>query len=66
MKQKLKAFNKLHYAEISIKVFEKRRELEAIQLLNLSNTTEASQIEKERNISNELHELMMIEESFFK
>ena len=49
-----------------MKVAQKRKELEAIQLSNLSNALGADMIEQESNMAKELHDLMVAEESFFR
>ena len=44
----------------------KKKELEIIQMLILNTGVGEDQIEKERNISKELHDLMVAEESLFR
>ena len=66
LKISLKEFNKAHYEDISKKVDMKKKELEAIQMLILTTGVGGDQIEKERDMFKELHDLMVAEESFFR
>ena len=66
LKTVLKEFNKLYYVDISKKVGMKKEELEGIQMTNLSTIDCREMIEKEKNVAEELHELMVAEESFYK
>ena len=65
LKDSLKAFNQMYFADISLKVKEKRLSYEEVQLFNLSNPSIA-QIEQERVLAQELHSLMLNEESFYR
>ena len=49
-----------------MKVALNRKELEAIQLSNLSNDVRADMIKHEMTMSRELHDLMATNESFFR
>lgn len=66
LKQVLKSFNKIHYGDLTLKVAAKRKELDAAQLAMLSNPPNAEVIDHEKTLSVELHELMRVEESFFR
>ena len=65
LKADLKNFNLSHFGGITSKVVEKRRELEAVQV-SLLNAPTSNLIELEKNISLELNDLLLVEESFFK
>ena len=65
LKVYLKAFNQLHFFGILLKIKEKIRDYEAAQVFNLTNPSMA-QIEQERGLAEELHALMLDEESFYK
>ena len=66
LKVVLRRFNQIHYAEISVKVGDKRKELEVIQMEILNGCLRTSLIEKEKEITNELRELRLVEESFYQ
>ena len=65
LKQSLKAFNKVHFFDISMKVKAKRVEFAGTQEVILSNPR-AHLVQLEKNLSIELYELMLAEESFYK
>ena len=66
LKQVLKEFNSSKFAGISKKVKEKRKEMENIQLSIFSNGPNAGLLDQEKDISKELHELMLMEESIYR
>ena len=61
----LRNLNTQNYADISRKVKEKKMELAEVQITNLSNPGENT-VELEKALIKELHELLLVEESFFK
>ncbi|KAK8607316.1 hypothetical protein V6N13_053057 [Hibiscus sabdariffa] len=66
LKSALSRFNAEHYGGISLRVRDKARELEEVQLLNLHETVDDSLLEKEKELYKELKVLLSAEESFFK
>ena len=66
LKQSLKDFNKVFYADISTKVKAKRDELAGIQGTLLDNPNRNDLVQLERKLIHELYELVIAEESLFK
>ena len=65
LKQKLKAFNKEHFSDISMKVKTQRAELEGVQEEILRNSR-AELVQTEKKLAKEFYELMQVEESYYR
>ncbi|KAK8695587.1 hypothetical protein V6N13_000740 [Hibiscus sabdariffa] len=59
-------FNREHFGELSSKVNAKRKELEAAQLLNLSDAIDAGTVNRVRELSIELSQLEDVERCFYR
>ncbi|XVE89222.1 hypothetical protein DITRI_Ditri19aG0133200 [Diplodiscus trichospermus] len=66
LKPCLKAFNKIHFADLPNKVNNKRIELENLQTLILSNLRSPADVEIGKVLEQKLHTLVTAEESFYR
>ena len=66
LKQSLKSFNKSYFADVSMKVKNKKEELASVQKEILSNSSGDELMNVEKRLSKELYDLMVAEEGFYK
>ena len=66
LKNDLKKFNNTNFGGLSAKVVSKRKELAEVQGIVLSSASTPAVIKLEKDLSLELADLMIAEESFFK
>ena len=62
----MKGFNSSKFAGIYEKVKQKRKELENIQLSIFLNGSNTGLLDQEKDLSKELHELMLVKEIIYK